>query len=157
MSDLAYTLIGILGVTLFVSSLFSLPTLWTFQAWEIATSKTRLHILSAAYTSVWSMLYIGGSKYLFNLSITAILWFGVYLLLSLTIVRYVSPSNRKAFYFSTVLGRFAVLGVFEIMILTFRDDELSRVYAELSLLVMCVFLAGLYFLKRSKKKIKLTA
>ena len=151
MSDLVFALTGVLTITLLVSSLFSLPTLWTYQVWKSASSKNRLHLLSAAYTSFWGMLYIGGLKYLLLITAATILWFSAFWLLSRVVVRYVSPSNRITFYFMTVLGRFSVLGVFEIIILVFKEDQLNRVYAELSLLVMCVLLTVVYFLKPARK------
>lgn len=151
MVELVFVLIGVLTVTLLVSCVFSIPTLFTYRIWETASSRTLLHLLSAAYTSVWGMIYIGGFKYLTDPSTAAVLWFGAFWLLSLTVITYVSPSNRKKLYISTCIGRFAILGIFQIIILTFKGNSLNRVYAEFSLLALCMLLAGLYFLKSVQK------
>ena len=111
-----------------------------------SASNKGLHVLSALYASICGMMIAGGLNYTFHPHLAMIFWFAVFWALSQNLVKHFLSSHPGKFYLATCLGRFAVLAIFEVILIAYKDNEMNRIFSEFSLLLIFLILIGMYYL-----------
>lgn len=141
----------LLVVTLVAWSVLCLPSLFTYRTWMSSASNKGLHVLSALYATICGMWIVGGLEYAFHPNSVMIFWFAVFWALSKNILKHFPISHPGKFYLSTCLGRFAVLAIYEVvMLFGLKDNEMNRGVLAYSMIVFIfLVLIGSYNLPKT--------